>query len=124
MVFFITGCSTATYVKLPADSTMKLKRGDETPYNEGLISRTPLSWSSAGGIPYKIEQNGEVTKEGKLSAKFRVSSIFWPPFAVLYWPMGFRYPCYDLTGETPTACSQETLRDLKTTYRKTQSATN
>lgn len=109
----LVGCSTSTYVKLPEGSVLKMKRGDELPYTEGKITRTPLSWSSAGGIPYKIEKDGEVMKEGKIPSKFRVASIFWPPVAIIYWPMGFRFACNDLTGETPVACSPETLQALK-----------
>jgi hypothetical protein len=108
------GCSTSTYVKLPEGSTLKIQRGQELPYREGKLSRTPLSWSSAGGIPYIIEKDGTMIKEGKMRAKFRPASIFWPPFAILYWPIGFRSACNDLTGDRPIECSPETLHELKT----------
>ena len=112
-VLFILSCSTSNYIKLPEGSELKIKRGDELPYKEGIINRTPLSWSSAGGIPYKIEKDGEVIQEGRLRAKFRVASIFWPPAALLYWPMGFRFSCYDLTGDVATQCSYNTIQELK-----------
>ena len=58
----------------------------------------------AGGIPYKLEKDGKVVGEGKLQAKFRPVSIFWPPAALIYWPMGFGWGCYDLTKVQPVAC--------------------
>lgn len=112
-VLFVSGCSITTYVKLPEDSVLKIKRGQEIPYTEGKVTRTPLSWSSAGGIPYKLEKDGEIIQEGRMSSKFRVVSIFWPPVAAVYWPMGFRYPCYDFTTGEAGQCSAETFEELK-----------
>jgi hypothetical protein len=109
----LAGCSTATYVKLPEDSVLKIKRGTEQPFEEGKVTRTPLSWSSAGGIPYKIEKNGEVVQEGRLRSSFRPASLFWPPAGAIYWPMGFAYPCYDLTNVGDQKCSPETYQALK-----------
>ncbi|MGL6162367.1 hypothetical protein [Microbulbifer sp.] len=109
----LSGCSTSTYLKLPEDSVLKIKRGTEEPIVEGKVTRAPLSWSSAGGIPYKIEQNGEVVQEGRLRSSFRPASLFWPPAGAIYWPMGFAYPCYDLTKKDDQKCSAETLQALK-----------
>lgn len=109
----LAGCSTSTYVKLPEDSVLKLQRGAQEPYEEGKITRTPLSWSSAGGIPYKVEKDGETIREGRLRSSFRPASIFWPPVGAAYWPMGFAYPCYDLTKEDDQKCSPETYQALK-----------
>ena len=60
----------------------------------GRVVTKPFFWTAAGvpphaGIPYRLEQDGKVIDEGRLRAKFRVASIFWPPFAAIYWPMGF-----------------------------------
>lgn len=107
------GCATSTYVKLPENSVLKVQRGNELPYKEGMVKRTPLSWSSAGGIPYKIEKNGKVIGEGRIRAKFRPVSIFWPPAAIIYWPIGFRFGCNDLTGSAPKECSSSMLQELK-----------
>lgn len=63
---------------------------------EKKYSRSPFFWSRTTGIPYRIEKNNEVIEEGTLRSTFRISSIFWPPFALIYWPMGFDGP-YDLT---------------------------
>ena len=49
---------------------------------------------------YKIEKNGEMIKDGKLCSKFRVASIFWPPFALIYWPLGYHPDItYDLVND-------------------------
>ena len=109
----LQGCTTSTYVKLPENSTMKIKRGQEVSYQEGKIARNPLSWSSAQGIPYKIEKDGKVIKEGKMRSKFRPVSIFWPPVGIVYWPIGFRMNCNDLTIEYPHKCSDKVLQELK-----------
>ena len=109
----LVGCSTSTYIKLPENSVLKIKRGDQVAHQEGKLVRPPLSWSSAGGIPYKIEKNGEVIQEGKMRAKFRPASIFWPPAAMIYWPIGFRQNCYDFTSGKATECTQETVNELK-----------
>ena len=107
------GCTTSTYVKLPEGSQLKLQRGKDIPYKEGKIQRAPWSWSSTGGIPYKIEKDGSVVRDGKMKAKFRPASIFWPPYAILYWPMGFRYACNDLTGTSAVECSASTFQEVK-----------
>ena len=111
------GCTTSTYVKLPADSVLKIQRGEQLALQEGYVKRTPLSWSSAGGIPYKVEKNGAVIKEGKMRAKFRPASIFWPPAAILYWPIGFRFGCNDLTGDVAVECSPNTKQEMESKYK-------
>lgn len=101
----IMGCQTSTHVKLPEDSVLKIQSRDPVAFKEGEVKRTPFFWTSAAGIPYKVEKNGQVIREGKMSAKFRPVSIFWPPAALIYWPLGFRYSCNDLTGAAPVECS-------------------
>ena len=109
----LSGCSTSTYLQLPEGSELKIKRGTLPTYPEGKLTRTPLSWSSAGGIPYALEKDGEVIQEGRLRSSFRPASIFWPPAAIIYWPIGFAYKCYDLTGDVATQCSAATLEEIK-----------
>ena len=71
----------------------------------GTVTSKPFFWSAAGrppggGIPYKIEKNGEMIKDGKLCSKFRVVSIFWPPLALIYWPLGYHPDItYDLVND-------------------------
>ena len=46
-------------------------------------------------------KDGTSVKKGILSTSFRVSSIFWPPYAFIYWPMGLRGGVvYDLVNDT------------------------
>ncbi len=56
---------------------------------DGVVSTRPFSWSAAGGIPDRLEKDGEVVKKGRPRAKFRVVSIFWPPLAAICWPTAF-----------------------------------
>lgn len=72
----------------------------------GEVATKPFFWSTAGmplggGIPpYKLEKNGKLLKEGRLRAKFRAVSIFWPPFSPTYWPMGLNPDIsYDLIND-------------------------
>lgn len=109
----ISGCSTATYVKLPEGSTLNLQRPGSSEFTEGRVARSPFSWSSAGGVPYALEKDGKVIQEGRIRTGFRPVSIFWPPAGAAYWPMGFALPCYDLTDEKPEACSDETYQALR-----------
>jgi len=74
--------------------------------SNGVVVTKPFFWTAAGmppngGVPYKLVSNGKTIKEGRLRAKFRVVSIFWPPFALIYWPMGLNpHLTYDLVNDT------------------------
>ena len=105
---FITGCSTTGNFVVPDDSELYIYKRPE-PVNvgqDGSVTTQPFFWTAmgippGGGIPYRLEKDGEVLKEGRLRAKFRVVSIFWPPFAVIYWPTGFNSNItYDLVNDT------------------------
>ena len=113
LALLISGCSTGTYVKLPDNTELIIERGNQVPREEGYIVSRPMSWGSAAGIPYRLERDGEIVDQGKMRAKFRPASIFWPPFAIFYWPMGFRQKCYDLTSEYPSECTYEIYEELK-----------
>lgn len=68
------------------------------PDSSGNWKTSPFFWSETGGIPYRLtDKNGKVVREGKLKSHFRVASIFWPPAAIIYWPMGFHEHSFDLT---------------------------
>ncbi|MGY4531137.1 hypothetical protein ACVW0Y_000240 [Pseudomonas sp. TE3786] len=113
----VSGCSTSTYFKLPEHSKVEIYKR-ETTYSEGLVKTRPFAWSAAGGIPYKLtDDSGTVLQEGKLRSRFRVASIFWPPFAIIYWPMGYGQRCYDLTGATPLTCTEQDMIDLRSKQR-------
>ncbi len=84
------GCTTTGYFELPPGSEIEIyERPAVTPDSSGMIEMKPFFWTAAGGVPYKLKKNGEVVKEGRLPARFRVVSIFWPPLALIYWPIGF-----------------------------------
>lgn len=102
-IALLTGCSTTAQFRLPPDSQIRFG-SRETSHPAGQVKTLPYFWDSAGGIPYKLEQNDKVVQEGRLAARFRVVSIFWPPYALIYWPMGFAYRCYDLTSGKPDLC--------------------
>lgn len=91
-----SACSTTAHFRTPHNTTLKVS--DRTVPSGTTEWRTsPFFWSAAGGIPYELyDSNGKLVRHGKLKSKFRVVSIFWPPLALIYWPMGMRDE-YDLT---------------------------
>lgn len=113
----VSGCSTATWVKLPDDSTLIVNER-QTLHRQGLVKTRPFSWGAAGGVPYRLEdRQSHVIQSGRLKTRFRVASIFWPPVGIAYWPMGFGQRCYDLTGQEPQTCTYQDLVDLRRNHR-------
>lgn len=108
ILFLVAGCTTTGHFKVPEGSNLYIyKRPQPVEIkSDGEVTTTPFFWTAAGvppggGVPYRVEKNGETLKEGKLRAKFRVVSIFWPPFALIYWPMGLNPDItYDLVNDT------------------------
>lgn len=104
----MTGCTTTGHFKVPAGADLYIyKRPQPVEVKpNGEVTTKPFFWTAAGippdsGIPYRLEKDGNVLKEGRLRAKFRVVSIFWPPAALIYWPMGFNPNItYDLVNDT------------------------
>lgn len=107
-LLMMVGCTTTGHFKVPEGSNLYVyKRPQPVDIKaDGTVTTKPFFWTAAGvppngGIPYKLEQNGQVLKEGRLRTKFRVESLFWPPFAQIYWPMGFNPDItYDLINDT------------------------
>jgi len=107
VLIMVTGCTTTGHFKVPEGSELYIYKRPEPVQikDNGEVTTKPFFWTAAGippesGIPYRLEQNGNVLKEGKLRAKFRVVSIFWPPAALIYWPMGFNPDItYDLVND-------------------------
>ncbi len=104
----LTGCTTTGHFKVPEGSQLYIYERPE-PVNvgtDGTVTTKPYFWTAAGmppggGVPYRLEKDGQTIKEGRLRAKFRVVSIFWPPFAAIYWPMGLNPNItYDLVNDT------------------------
>lgn len=108
MLLMMTGCTTTGHFKVPEGSNLYIYKRPEpvTIKPDGEVTTKPFFWTAAGippggGVPYRLEKNGETLKEGKLRAKFRPVSIFWPPFALIYWPMGLNPNItYDLINDT------------------------
>lgn len=96
-----TACTTTGHFIAPAGSELVIRGRHVMVPPTGKVTTLPYSWGAAGGLQYQLVVNGQVTQTGKLRAKFRPVSIFWPPFAILYWPMGFNPRItYDLVHNT------------------------
>jgi hypothetical protein len=108
IALMVSACTTTGHFKVPEGSQLYIYERPE-PVNikaDGEVTTKPFFWTAAGmppggGVPYRLEKSGETLKEGKLRAKFRPVSIFWPPFALIYWPMGLNPTItYDLINDT------------------------
>lgn len=106
----LAGCSTSASFKLPPDTSLLIK-GERVAFEpiadaEGypVLTTMPYFWDALVDINYSLVQNDKVIREGKLPSQFRVVSIFWPPYAYIYWPFGFRLNCYDLTKDFVEEC--------------------
>ncbi len=108
LTVFVMGCTTTGNFKVDEGSKLYIyERPDPVEISaNGKVTTAPFFWTAAGmppeaGIPYRLEKNGQAIKEGRLRTKFRVVSLFWPPFALIYWPMGFNPNItYDLVNDT------------------------
>lgn len=104
----IAGCTTTGKFVVPENADLYIYERPEpveiSP--DGTVTTRPFFWTAmgiapSGGIPYRLEKGGEVIKQGKLRAVFRPVSLFWPPYAVIYWPVGFNPTItYDLVNDT------------------------
>lgn len=107
-LILVTACTTTGTFKVPEGSRLYIYKRPEPVQVDaaGKVTTKPFFWTAAGmppggGIPYRLEKDGQTLKEGKLRTKFRVVSIFWPPFAAIYWPMGFNPNItYDLVNDS------------------------
>jgi len=107
LVILIAGCTTTGNFKIPEGTELYIYERP-TPAqvaNDGKVKTKPFFWTAIGvppynGIPYRLEKDGKIIKQGKLRVNFRVVSIFWPPFALIYWPVGFNPNItYDLVND-------------------------
>ena len=102
VVFLASGCSTVTSFNLPENSKVRIYERERLYESNEKVKMRPFFWTASGGIKYEVIREGEVIESGRLSSKFRVVTIFWPPFSSIYWPLKFRYKNYDLTAEDST----------------------
>ena len=94
-----SGCATTGHFTVPVGAQLELDGRPVTVGPDGKVETSPFFWNASGGVPYKMTVNGKVY-EGKVKSQFRVVSIFWPPAAIIYWPMGMRTndSSYDLVA--------------------------
>jgi hypothetical protein len=95
-LFACIGCKTTASFTVPKGTNLFVDNTELTNQETKRYKCSPFFWSKTTGIPYRLEKDGEVVEQGKLKSTFRVSSIFWPPFSIIYSPMKFDGP-YDLT---------------------------
>lgn len=108
LLIILAGCTTTGNFKVPEGSQLYIyERPEPVSINsDGKVTTKPFFWTAAGmppggGVPYRLEKNGETIKQGRLRARFRPVSIFWPPFALIYWPMGLNPDItYDLVNDS------------------------
>jgi hypothetical protein len=104
----IVACSTTTKVIIPQDSKLYVNNDKEPVVvkADGEVTTRPFFWTAIAGVPFRLEQNNKIINQGKLKARFRPVSIFWPPYGIIYWPVGFALSEYDLTKEVQNDDSQ------------------
>ncbi len=89
----LAACTTTGRFVVPQGSQLEVYRRPVTVGSDGRVVTRPFFWTAAGippggGVEYRLLKDGKAIQQGRLRAKFRVVSIFWPPFALIYWPMG------------------------------------
>ena len=97
----LIACTTQGTFVIPEGTQLEIYQRPVTPEPNGLVTTRPFFWTAAGGIEYRLLRGNEVVQQGRLRARFRVVSLFWPPFAETYWPMGLNPNItYDLVKGT------------------------
>ena len=98
----LPGCMTEAQFVLPPDTELSIHgRPPVMPGPSGEVEMRPFNWSAIGGIRYELIREGRVVGRGTIPARFRVVSIFWPPLALIYWPVGFDPVTHDLRQGRP-----------------------
>ncbi|HKZ42896.1 MAG TPA: hypothetical protein VJ044_18195, partial [Candidatus Hodarchaeales archaeon] len=102
MLLVLSGCHTSASFILPPNTDLKIN-GERVSFDSKdedkrpKFERTPFFWTSIIGIEFMLLQDDKIVRKGKLPSEFRIASIFWPPYAYIYWPVGFQFECYDLS---------------------------
>lgn len=92
------GCHTGAQFKLPPDTQLEINGKIAEKTEDGRMHTRPYFWNTTSGVHFDLrDKSGQIVRSGKLGTTFRPVSIFWPPFALIYWPMGLRHDVYDLT---------------------------
>jgi len=103
VMIIIAGCHTSTSFMLPPNTSLmindeRVSFDSKDEAGRPKLELRPFFWTSIMGVKYTLVQDDKIIKEDKLPSKFRIVSIFWPPYAYIYWPFGFSFDCYDLTN--------------------------
>ena len=99
ILIFTVGCSTVGRFNVPKGHDLYVYDQKVPKSQFNYYKRRPLTWGTAAGVRYMLKKDGKVVEKGTLKTQFRVVSIFWPPVALAYWPMGFSRQTYDFTEE-------------------------
>jgi hypothetical protein len=101
MVFF-AGCTTSASFMLPPNTALMIN--DERFIFESIdkdgypkYERTPFFWTPIIGIEYGLLQVEKEVKKDRLPSECRLASVFWPPYTLIYWSVGFHLEYYILT---------------------------
>src|SRR3546814_12519344 len=73
---FVAGCSTTGHFITPANTQLVVMGRNLDVPPDGVVTTKPFSWGGAGGIPYRLEQNGALSQQCKLRTMLTVASIF------------------------------------------------
>jgi hypothetical protein len=105
-VLMMAGCSTTGHFIIPEGTQLEVYERPINVPSSGRVKMRPFFWSAAGvapqgGCSYLLLKDDKIIKEGNLRVVFRPWSMFWPPFAIIYWPMGLNPNItYDLVNDT------------------------
>ncbi len=124
VMVILSGChTTASFMLSP--NTQLMINGERVTFDshdqDGYpkLERLPFFWTSITGIEYAILRGDTIIKKERLPSEFRIASIFWPPYAYIYWPVGFSFDCYDLRDINKEFIEKCPTRD-EITKRNTQ----
>jgi hypothetical protein len=102
----LSACTTQGRFVIPEGTQLEVYRRPVTPDANGVVVTRPFFWTAAGvapngGCEYRLLKGDQVLQQGRLRVVFRPVSIFWPPAAAIYWPMGLNPTItYDLVKGT------------------------
>ncbi len=110
----LSGCTTTARFIIPEGTDLMVNGKTAERDGQGVTLTThPFSWAAYHGVDYQLVNKNGYVGSGKLRTRFRAVSIFWPPYGILYWPKGFAYDCYNLTGITAEECAPTTPEERK-----------
>ena len=117
MLMVFSGCYTSASFILPPNTDL-LINGERVAFNAKdeygnlKFETRPFFWTSIVGIEYSLVQEDKIVKKDRLPSSFRIASIFWPPYAYIYWPVGFSFDCYDLSNPKKEFIEKCPTRDV------------